>query len=103
MATAGRTTLTLGAGVTSGSAPEYRSPHDGPWLGTRKISVVPPIDRRISADKPDRRMRLAAHDMMNETVYLFALSLPDLLDRIVTDRDEVRAPAPQPAAPDPRT
>jgi len=31
--------------------------------------------------------------MMNETVYLFALSLPDLLDRIVADRDEGRAPA----------
>ena len=30
--------------------------------------------------------------MMNETVYLFALSLPDLLDRIVADRDEGRAP-----------
>ncbi len=43
-----------------------------------------------------------AHDMMNETVYLFALSLPDLLDRIVTDRDEVRVPAPPPATPDPR-
>jgi hypothetical protein len=40
--------------------------------------------------------------MMNETVYLFALSLPDLLDRIVTDRDEVRVPDPQPAIPDPR-
>jgi hypothetical protein len=47
-------------------------------------------------------MRPAARDMMNETVYLFALSLPDLLDRIVTDRDEVRVPAPQPATPDPR-
>jgi hypothetical protein len=35
-------------------------------------------------------------DLMNETVYLFALSLPDLLDRIVTDRDEVRVPVPQP-------
>ena len=32
--------------------------------------------------------------MMNETVYLFDLSLPDLLDRLVTDREEVRAPAP---------
>jgi hypothetical protein len=40
---------------------------------------------------------------MNETVYLFALSLPDLLDRLVTDRDEVRVPAPQPATADPRT
>ena len=28
--------------------------------------------------------------MMNETVYLFALSLPDLLDRLVADRDEGR-------------
>jgi hypothetical protein len=40
--------------------------------------------------------------MMNETVYLFALSLPDLLDRIVADRDEVRVPVPQPASPAPR-
>jgi hypothetical protein len=32
--------------------------------------------------------------MMNETVYLFALSLPDLLDRLVADCEEVRAPAP---------
>ena len=39
--------------------------------------------------------------MMNETVYLFALSLPDLLDRIVTDRDESRAPVPQPISPAP--
>jgi hypothetical protein len=39
---------------------------------------------------------------MNETVYLFALSLPDLLDRIVADRDEVRVPVPQPASPAPR-
>jgi hypothetical protein len=39
-------------------------------------------------------MRLAAPEMMNETVYLFALSLPDLLDRLVTDREEVRVPAP---------
>lgn len=38
--------------------------------------------------------------MMNETVYLFALSLPDLLDRIVADRDEVRVvPVPQPPSP----
>jgi hypothetical protein len=43
-----------------------------------------------------------ATQMMNETVYLFALSLPDLLDRIVADRDEVRAPVPQPQLPDPR-
>jgi hypothetical protein len=28
--------------------------------------------------------------MMNETVYLFAPSLPALLDRLVTDRDESR-------------
>jgi hypothetical protein len=40
---------------------------------------------------------------MNETVYLFALSLPDLLDRIITDRDEVRMPVPQPATSDPQT
>jgi hypothetical protein len=40
--------------------------------------------------------------MMNETVYLFALSLPDLLDRIVADRAEVRAPVPQPQSPAPR-
>lgn len=39
--------------------------------------------------------------MMNETVYLFALSLPDLLDRIVTDRDEARIPVPQPPSPVP--
>jgi hypothetical protein len=31
---------------------------------------------------------------MNETVYLFALSLPDLLDRLVADREEVQTPAP---------
>lgn len=31
--------------------------------------------------------------MMNETVYLFALSLPDLLDRIVAARGESRVPA----------
>jgi hypothetical protein len=37
--------------------------------------------------------------MMNETVYLFALSLPDLLDRIVADREEVRVPVPQPPSP----
>ena len=53
--------------------------------------IIPP---EMSA--PRRR------DMMNETVYLFALSLPDLLDRIVADRDEVRAPVPQPESPDPR-
>jgi hypothetical protein len=41
-------------------------------------------------------------DMMNETVYLFALSLPDLLDRIVADRDDSRAPVPPPQTPDPR-
>lgn len=38
--------------------------------------------------------------MMNETVYLFALSLPDLLDRLVTDQDRGEPPAtlnPQPA------
>jgi len=40
--------------------------------------------------------------MMNETVYLFALSLPDLLDRIVAAPDEVRVPVPQPASPAPR-
>jgi len=40
--------------------------------------------------------------MMNETVYLFALSLPDLLDRIVADRDEARIPLPQPTSPDHR-
>jgi hypothetical protein len=48
-------------------------------------------------------MRLGRATAMNETVYLFALSLPDLLDRLVTDRDEVRVPAPQPATADPRT
>jgi hypothetical protein len=40
--------------------------------------------------------------MMNETVYLFALSLPDLLDRIVADRVEVRVPVPEPPSPAPR-
>ncbi len=30
--------------------------------------------------------------MMNETVYLFALSLPELLDRLVAERDVVPAP-----------
>ena len=40
--------------------------------------------------------------MMNETVYLFALSLPNLLDRIVADKDEVRVPVPPPPSPDPR-
>lgn len=30
--------------------------------------------------------------MMNETVYLFALSLPELLDRLVAERDFVPAP-----------
>ena len=35
--------------------------------------------------------------MMNETVYLFALSLPDLLDRIVADRPTDRLPAITPA------
>jgi hypothetical protein len=35
--------------------------------------------------------------MMNETVYLFALSLPDLLDRIVADRTDDRSPAITPA------
>jgi len=30
--------------------------------------------------------------MMNETVYLFALSLPELLDRMVAERDVVPAP-----------
>jgi hypothetical protein len=43
-----------------------------------------------------------ASQMMNETVYLFALSLPDLLDRIVADREEMQVPVPQPASPDPR-
>ena len=37
--------------------------------------------------------------LMNETVYLFALSLPDLLDRIVADREDVRVPVPQPPSP----
>jgi hypothetical protein len=40
--------------------------------------------------------------MMNETVYLFALSLPDLLDRIVADRTEVRSPALLPPSPEKR-
>jgi hypothetical protein len=52
-------------------------------------SSEPIIPREMSA--------VAAPNMMNETVYLFALSLPDLLDRIVADRDEVRVPVPQPA------
>jgi hypothetical protein len=41
--------------------------------------------------------------LMNETVYLFALSLPDLLDRILADREDVRVPVPQlpsPVAPE---
>ena len=41
--------------------------------------------------------------MMNETVYLFALSLPDLLDRIVTHRDETQAPALVPPAAEKRS
>jgi len=36
---------------------------------------------------------------MNETVYLFALSLPDLLDRIVAAREDVRVPVPEPPPP----
>jgi hypothetical protein len=41
--------------------------------------------------------------MMNETVYLFALSLPDLLDRIVAHREEGRAPVMPPPTPDKRS
>jgi len=41
--------------------------------------------------------------MMNETVYLFALSLPDLLDRLVADRDDQRPATIQPPVTDPRT
>jgi hypothetical protein len=39
---------------------------------------------------------------MNETVYLFALSLPALLDRIVADQDEAPVPLFQPQSPAPR-
>jgi hypothetical protein len=39
---------------------------------------------------------------MNETVYLFALSLPDLLDRIVTEHWETPAPTTQPPSSDAR-
>jgi len=37
--------------------------------------------------------------MMNETVYLFALSLPALLDRLVTDRDDTRPDSVPPQPP----
>ena len=40
--------------------------------------------------------------MMNETVYLFALSLPELLDRLVAERDVVPAPV-LPSADEERT
>lgn len=35
---------------------------------------------------------------MNETVYLFALSLPELLDRIVASQDQERSPELRPPA-----
>jgi len=34
--------------------------------------------------------------MMNETVYLFALSLPELLDRLVAERDVAPPPVTPP-------
>jgi hypothetical protein len=37
--------------------------------------------------------------MMNETVYLFALSLPALLARLVADDDRRRPPVPVPVPP----
>ena len=101
MATIGRNTLTLGLGVTSGRDTEYRrSDH---FCHRISKSFAPPIAVPPRTDKPSGDERLTApRKMMNETVYLFALSLPDLLDRIVADREEVRVPVPQPASPDPR-
>ena len=59
------------------------------------MSPGPPraIAGPTGTDKPTGDERPGGANMMNETVYLFALSLPDLLDRIVADRDEGRAPA----------
>ena len=52
-----------------------------------------PIAQSGSADNPRERIAPGGPPVMNETVYLFALSLPALLAPIVADPDEYRAPA----------
>jgi hypothetical protein len=42
-----------------------------------------------------------AHSDVNQTIHLFAFSLPDLLDRIVADWDETTASLPQAPSPAP--
>ena len=60
--------------------------------GLSEKPVYPLLKRKQKPiNLPRRKAPQRRPEMMNETVYLFALSLPDLLDRIVAARDEVRA------------